>query len=535
MIKNNGIIMIFRININNFTNILLIGLIFLTKHPVDGNYFDVKLERKDLNYSYIVYDKNTSRVSENFINEEEPDVCDCLPKDIYHIGPNENQSIFAITNNSSEINSVKLTTSNDIIKINHTLVYHISNSTLNLYISNMCIKKQNSVTKSYWGSINVKIEDNSGGEVNFSYLKFCQTPELMGSIITAIILLMIATLFVYMTTNSEIRIEITDIKPEGEIKYWHGVLLIISGSLLLLLIFYFIRYLNIIFTILVTVQICLALYLTIKTFCENFNIQEKLPTYLSQIISCLDMEIYSLIILAFTVIIVIIYLITRHWILNNIFGFCLIFTILSLFHVRSFKICTILLISAFFYDVFWVYLSPILFKENVMVVAATSLNLPIKLEIPIFFVAHPLKSCMFLGLGDIVLPGLVIKFTKRFDFIKSTSGVYYKISILLYMVALFLSGVVIYLTNHAQPVLFYMCPVLLIGISLLACYRNECIHIWNADLLEDNLQIIDRNFDAKIQNVPTADNMSDIELGNRNDFSFTESSTDSNLSDEKII
>ena len=64
-----------------------------------------------------------------------------------------------------------------------------------------------------------------------------------------------------------------------------------------------------------------------------------------------------------------------------------------------------------------------------MVFAATSINLPIKLEMPIFFSPeHPLKTCLLLGLGDIVIPGFIIKFFKRFDFIKKTN-VYYKMEL----------------------------------------------------------------------------------------------------------
>ena len=87
-----------------------------------------------------------------------------------------------------------------------------------------------------------------------------------------------------------------------------------------------------------------------------------------------------------------------------------------------------------------------------MVVAATSLNLPVKLEIPILFDNHPLKSCMFLGLGDLVLPGLIIRFCHRFDFIKKCN-VYYFSSLGLYSIALCLSGIVVAVFKYPQPVL----------------------------------------------------------------------------------
>ena len=76
----------------------------------------------------------------------------------------------------------------------------------------------------------------------------------------------------------------------------------------------------------------------------------------------------------------------KYWMLNNFLCFCLAYTILSLFHFRSFRQCIWFLIITFFYDVFWVYISPLIFKGNVMVHAATSINLPIKLEMPILLI-----------------------------------------------------------------------------------------------------------------------------------------------------
>jgi signal peptide peptidase-like protein 2B len=321
----------------------------------------------------------------------------------------------------------------------------------------------------------------------FGFIKFCQSPELVSSSSFSLILLFLFSVVVIIfSTYSEIKFELTEVKPGGEIKFWHGILLIISGSSVLLLIFYFYIYIDLIFTVLISLQIGLALYLCLKSGYEFLELHSLLKLkYLNNKIFNGKYEIYSMIFLLLSFSIVLIYIVTRHWILNNIFGFCLVFTILSIFHIRSFKICVVLLAFAFFYDVFWVYISPLLFQKNVMVFAAASLNLPIKFEIPIFLEEHPLKSCMFLGLGDLVLPGLVIKFCHRFDFLKN-SKVYYLSALSLYSLSLSLSGMVVVLFNSPQPVLFYVSPFLLFGITLIAYRRGE-MYIWNAEILEENL------------------------------------------------
>jgi hypothetical protein len=141
-----------------------------------------------------------------------------------------------------------------------------------------------------------------------------------------------------------------------------------------------------------------------------------------------------------------------------------------------------------------------------MVYAATSINLPMKFEFPIFWDGSPLKPCMFLGLGDLVLPGLFLKFCKRVDFINK-KRVYYKASLILYTFALFTSGFAVFIYKSAQPVLFYMSPILLIGTLLLALVRKEVNIIWNADTIEDTLNTV--NIGSSIESV-------DLETGSLN-------------------
>ena len=506
------------------------------------------IQGKEMETEREVYFNDT--LDHFFYYHKNYDICDCSPKPIYYEYVNSNVTRFNINLNEDEkIEKVFVKSDNSIINTNYTIDY-FTNEEARLNIIHTCSYLYLPVRNRSWGVIHVELYKSldTMERISFDFVKFCEPPELMGSYITILLLFLMSTFIVGVSTYSEIRLELTEIKPEGEIKCLHGVLLIGSGSLVLLIIFYFVNYINTIFTLLISFQIGLAFYLCLKTLYEflgftthtKFLKLNKKVVFIKMMLK-VEIEVYSFILMIISAVTVGIYILTRHWVLNNIFGFCLVFTILSLFHIRSFKICAIMLISAFFYDVFWVYFSPYFFDQNVMVVAATSLNLPIKLEIPILFEDHPIKSCMFLGLGDLVLPGLVLKFCHRFDFIKNTK-IYYPASILLYMLALSLSGIVIAVFKYPQPVLFYMCPVLLTGIGLISYKRKE-VDIWNADLLEQDLhlryegardgreglgEIINTlsNYNTDY-NIPQMD-----DLENKTDLSFTES-TDSNSSDEK--
>ena len=131
-----------------------------------------------------------------------------------------------------------------------------------------------------------------------------------------------------------------------------------------------------------------------------------------------DLNLYEITSLFLSGLLIIIYFITRHWVINDIICFCLAFTTLSFIILKSFMLCFVCLFAFFVYDTFWVFYSEKVFTENVMVVAATSIQIPIKIEFPILFSNNPIKNCMLLGLGDILLPGMVIKYCRRFDILK---------------------------------------------------------------------------------------------------------------------
>src|SRR5690606_26523612 len=96
---------------------------------------------------------------------------------------------------------------------------------------------------------------------------------------------------------------------------------------------------------------------------------------------------------------VILFYLTKHWFLNNVFG--ILFSIMALksINLSSFKVGFILLWALFFYDIFWVY------GTDVMVTVAKNLDIPIKLVFPYLNDLGEEKFSM-LGLGDIVVPGI---------------------------------------------------------------------------------------------------------------------------------
>ena len=57
--------------------------------------------------------------------------------------------------------------------------------------------------------------------------------------------------------------------------------------------------------------------------------------------------------------------------LSNIIGLFTVLLVFRILRLENLKISTLLLVLAFFYDIYWVFISPSLFGESVMAVVAT--------------------------------------------------------------------------------------------------------------------------------------------------------------------
>jgi len=102
------------------------------------------------------------------------------------------------------------------------------------------------------------------------------------------------------------------------------------------------------------------------------------------------------------------YLYNQHWMANNIIGLCFAIQGVEMLSLPSYKTGAMLLGGLFFYDVFWV------FGTDVMVTVAKKFDAPIKLVFPANIFDAASKSSM-LGLGDIVIPGILVALMLRVD------------------------------------------------------------------------------------------------------------------------
>ncbi|KAH6618493.1 signal peptide peptidase-domain-containing protein [Boeremia exigua] len=224
----------------------------------------------------------------------------------------------------------------------------------------------------------------------------------------------------------------------------------------------------------------------------------------------------------------------KPWYLTNLLGFGFSYGALQLMSPTTFATGSLILGALFFYDIYFVFYTPM------MVTVAKSLDVPIKLMFPRpGDPNHPnsAPSHAMLGLGDVVLPGIVIGLALRFDLYlfylrrqRHTSATlaaeseitqkaeyfplagrwsdhfwthsligqplwvkddkrpeapftfpktYFKAGLAGYVLGLLATLGVMMIWDHAQPALLYLVPGVLGSLWLTAVARGELSLMWN--------------------------------------------------------
>jgi signal peptide peptidase-like protein 2B len=228
--------------------------------------------------------------------------------------------------------------------------------------------------------------------------------------------------------------------------------------------------------------------------------------------------------------------ITFFWVMQDVFGACMCVSFLKTIRLNNIRVASILLVVAFFYDIFFVFITPQLFGgKSVMITVATSGGppkadplwcekypndpdcqggnpLPMLLAIPKLF--DYMGGSSLLGLGDIVLPGLLLSFAARYDAAKVLlsvlgggrasanqsyscpeqrcctgflppkcgamlcSGGYFGPLMVAYAIGLAMANIAVYVMSMGQPALLYLVPCCLGTTLYIGWRRNELSQLW---------------------------------------------------------
>ncbi|WVN87196.1 uncharacterized protein L203_102373 [Cryptococcus depauperatus CBS 7841] len=187
----------------------------------------------------------------------------------------------------------------------------------------------------------------------------------------------------------------------------------------------------------------------------------------------------------------------RAWILSNILALSFSTETLALLKLDSFATAFVLLGALLVYDVFWVFATP------VMVTVAKGIDAPIKILSPKTSPFHSPTEFSMLGLGDIIVPGLVVALCLRFDLYRHAKAnpgknvtprsnfqwAYWWVGIFSYIVGLGITIGVMHVFKSAQPALLYLSPACIVGPLLFAMARGEVKELWSySDSSEEDEQ-----------------------------------------------
>eukprot|EP00798_Chlamydomonas_sp_ICE-L_P005127 gene5127-34933_t len=186
------------------------------------------------------------------------------------------------------------------------------------------------------------------------------------------------------------------------------------------------------------------------------------------------------------------------WLLQDFLGVSLMLLVLRTLKLNSVKVASVLLSLLFVYDVFWVFLEPLIFGgESVMVVVAKGGSsqefLPMLLRVP-RLVYRELGGYSMLGYGDVILPGILVAYTRRLDIdlhLPSCSfGNYFIPTCLGYCAGLMLTYCALLFSwfgDQGQPALLYLVPCTLGTVFLIAYLRKEVQVLWHSSNKQYNL------------------------------------------------
>ncbi|KAL5229259.1 hypothetical protein ABZP36_017524 [Zizania latifolia] len=172
------------------------------------------------------------------------------------------------------------------------------------------------------------------------------------------------------------------------------------------------------------------------------------------------------------------------WVGQDLMGICMMILVLQVVHLPNIKVASALLISAFLYDIFWVFISPFIFKKSVMITVARGSDdgpsLPMVLKMPKEF--DTWNGYDMIGFGDILFPGLLVAFSFRYDRShgKGLTDGYFLCLMIGYAFGLSCTYVGLYLMKSGQPALLYLVPSTLGVIAALGAKRGELSQLWNA-------------------------------------------------------
>lgn len=217
------------------------------------------------------------------------------------------------------------------------------------------------ITKSF-----ADIDVNVGEDVNFTFKVICNTGVLRSFDMSLILLFSIAVSLVYVAFHTpDLRIiqnmTMEDLK-ETELSTVHALLMAVGASIMLLTLYLFLDSIMSILTLWIAFGSTITSFVVISELLIHLPNPSPLSHLLNlpPLLTLSDISVtpFDLLCLFLSSLLSFSWLLTKHWLLNNLLAISLAFVFLKTLRLNKLMPGVVLLSLLFVYDVFWVFVSP---------------------------------------------------------------------------------------------------------------------------------------------------------------------------------
>ena len=227
---------------------------------------------------------------------------------------------------------------------------------------------------------------------------------------------------------------------------------------------------------------------------------------------------------------------SENWFFSDLIAITIAFTIIRLFRLTSFKWILIMYVAAYSYNIIWMRNFSNHFGENYKLTTVSPISLPVKIICPELS-SSPFKACSYMSIADVVLPGLLLTYSKMFDVLHNSNDFYFNAGFIGLIVGFLIDVIVYYSKSLPTPCFLYTGPLLLIISLAIAFSRDELLDFINgftsnvfenkslrksSDFLKENINRIATDYEEKNSEVYELKDFSKTAEGNENDEENTE-------------
>lgn len=326
---------------------------------------------------------------------------------------------------------------------------------------------KDALVPAYWYKLQFEVVFRDDVSLFFEYWKICEAYyadlfDVSHFIIIFVIFIVIDISFIDKF-NSQIESQV--VTKFHEMKNPQNLLIIGIVIGLIMILSYVIDILNIWLTICLIIVVPMSIGMIIEAFHKDTSLKVALDKG-QYIIPYANVVITNDFIFSFGLglLMFLIWEWTHWWILCDIIAIAISIISIRIFKFTSAKFIISLYVFIIIAQAIWIANRSDKFNENMKLANNNSYNFPIRLLCP-ELVGTPFQNCNSLPISDIILPGLFLNYSNRFDNFRQTEEhlTYFYVGLISVVIGIIMNLSVYYFLFTPTPLFFYT------GISLIIC------------------------------------------------------------------